>query len=117
MIERGQAPSLSAPMPQPLPRRRTVADRAVHLLAAQHELDRPADQPRRHDAEDLRPGHQPLRAEAAAEERAADLDLVRRDAEQPGEPRRASARPWVGMSIVSLSPSHAATIACGSIAL
>ena len=37
-----------------------MADRAVHLLAAQHQLDRPADQPRRQDAENLRPGQQPF---------------------------------------------------------
>jgi len=30
---------------QPLPRRRPMADRAVHLLPAQHQLDGPADQP------------------------------------------------------------------------
>ena len=29
----------------------------------------------------------------------------------------AMARPWLGVSMDSLSPSHAATIACGSIAL
>ena len=29
----------------------------------------------------------------------------------------AIARPWLGVSIDSVSPSHAATIACGSIAL
>src|SRR6267154_4963138 len=69
-----------------LPGRRAVADRTVHMFTAQHELDRLADQPRRQDAKDLRSGNQSLGAEAAAEVRAADMDLVRRDAEQPRDP-------------------------------
>ena len=34
---------------------RAMPDGAEHLLAAQHQLDRPADQTGRHDAQDLRP--------------------------------------------------------------
>ena len=85
MIERGQRAVAADAQAQPLARRRAMADRAVHLVAAQHQLDRPPDQPGGEDAQDLRPGDQALRAEAAAEERAADKDLLRRDAEQPGD--------------------------------
>jgi hypothetical protein len=62
-----------------------MAYRAVHVLTAQHEFHGLADQLRRQDAEDLRPGEKAFRAEAAAEVRAANMDLVRRDAEQPGD--------------------------------
>ena len=62
-----------------------MADRPVHLVAPQHELDRAPDQPGGENAEDLRAGDHPLRAEAAAQERAADMDLFRRQAEQAGE--------------------------------
>ena len=85
MVDRRQRAVAVGAQAQRLPRRRAMADRAVHLLAAQHQLDRPADQPRRHDAENLRPGDQALGAEAAAEERAADMDVLRRDAEQAGD--------------------------------
>ena len=62
-----------------------MADRPVHLVAAQHQLDRPPDHPGGEDAQHLRPGDHALRAEAAAEEGAADMDLLRREAEQPGD--------------------------------
>jgi len=71
--------------PQCLPCRRAVPDGTEHLLAPQHQLHRASNQPGGHDAEDLRPGDQPLRTEAAAEERAADVNALRRDAEQPGD--------------------------------
>ena len=86
MIDRGQRAVAVGAHAQGLPRRRAMADRAVHLLAAQHQLDRPADQPRRHDAEHLRPRDEALGAEAAAEERTADVDVLRRDAEQSRDP-------------------------------
>ncbi|MGY4509252.1 hypothetical protein ACVIN2_002706 [Bradyrhizobium sp. USDA 3650] len=88
VIERCQAPLAIGTDAQPLPRRRAMADRAIHLLAAQHQLDRFADELCRHDAEDRRAGHEPLRAEPTAEERAADVDLVVRDAEQFGDARQ-----------------------------
>ena len=44
MIERGQRAIAVGAEAQGLARRRAMADRAVHLLAAQHELDRAADQ-------------------------------------------------------------------------
>src|SRR5271169_5101589 len=62
-----------------------MADWAIHLLTAQYELDRPTDQPRRHDAEDLRPRDQTLRAETAAEEGAANMDLFWRNPEQSSD--------------------------------
>src|SRR5258708_36244279 len=71
---------------EPLAGGRTMAHRTVHVLAAQHELDRLADQSGRHDAEDLRPGDQALAAEAAAQEGAANMDLLRGDAEEPRDP-------------------------------
>ncbi len=86
MIERGQTALAVGADAKPLPGRRAMADRAVHLLAAQHQLDGSSDQSGRHDAENLRPGDQALGAEAAAEERAADMNLVRRDAEQSRDP-------------------------------
>lgn len=89
MIDRGQAPLVVGPHAQPLPRRCAMPDRAVHLLTPQHELDRLANELRGHDTEDLGTSHQPLGAEAAAEERTADVDLLRRHAEQLGD---ASAR-------------------------
>ena len=86
MIDRGQPPiGIDADL-KPLPGGRAMADRPVHLLAAQHQLDRPADQPGGQDAEHLRPGDHALRSEAAAEKRTANLDLVGRDAEQPRDP-------------------------------
>ena len=86
MIDRGQQAVAVGADAKPLAGGRAMADRAVHLFAAQHELDRPADQSSRHDAEDLRPGDQALGAEAAAEEGAADMNLLRGDAEQSRDP-------------------------------
>ena len=60
---------------------------AIHLLAAQHQLDWPADQPGRQNAEQLRPGDEALGAEAAAEERAANMDIPWWHAEQSSDPR------------------------------
>ena len=94
-----------------------MPDRAEHLRARQHQLHRPAHQPGRQERQNLRTREERLRAEAAAEERAADEHVLRRDAEQPGEARGAMARPWLGVSIDRRSPSQEATMACGSIAL
>ena len=60
MVDRGQHAIAVGADAQRLAGRRTMADRAVHLFTAQHELDRLADQPRRQDAEDLRPRDQAL---------------------------------------------------------
>ena len=101
-----------------LPGGRAMTYRTIHLFAAQHELDRPADQSGRHDAEDLRPEDQALGAEAAAQEGAANMDFFRRDAE---EFPRSAPGPWrgpdLGVSMDKKSPSHAATIAWGSMGL
>ena len=51
---------------------------AEHLLAAQHQLDRPADQRAAMTPSTCGPEIMPFAAEAAAEKRAADVDLVRR---------------------------------------
>ena len=82
MIERGQLAAAVRAHAQGLPRRSPVSHRAVHLLAAQHQLDRLSHHTRGDDAENLRPGDEALGAEAAAEERTADVDLVGRDPEQ-----------------------------------
>ncbi len=71
---------------QRLPRRWSMADGPVHLVAAKHQLDRSADQPGRQNAEDLRPGDEALGAEPTAQKGAADVDVLRRDAEEPGDP-------------------------------
>ncbi len=86
MIDRGQQAVAVDANAKCLAGRRTMAYRAVHLFTAQHEFDRSADQSGRHDAEDLRPGHQALGAEAASQKGAANVDLLRGDAEQPRDP-------------------------------
>ena len=77
MIDRGQQAVAVGANAKPLPGGRAVADGAIHVFAAQHELDRPADHSSRHDAEDLWPGDQAFRSEAATQEGAADMNLVR----------------------------------------
>ena len=86
MIDRGEHAVAVDADAHGLAGRRAMADRAVHLLTAQHEFDRLADQPRRQDAEHLRSGDKTLGAETAAEEGAADMDIRRRNAEQSGDP-------------------------------
>src|ERR1700756_4574457 len=85
MIDCDQLAVLVGAPAQGLPRRRPVADRTVHLLAPQHELDRLSNHAGREDAENLRSGDQAFAAEAAAEERAADVNVIRRDSEQAGK--------------------------------
>src|SRR5215472_1672845 len=87
MIERGQGAVPIGAETQGLPRRRAMPDRTEHLLAAQHELDRPARDAGRDGAENLRSGDEAFAAEPAAEERAANVNLVRRDAEHGGKTR------------------------------
>ena len=82
MIDRNQLAVLVGAQAQGLPRRRPVADRTVHLLAPQHELDRLPDHAGRDDAENLRSGDQAFAAETAAEKRAADVNVVRQYSEQ-----------------------------------
>ena len=53
-----------------------MANGSVKLLPFQHELDRPAHEPRRQNSKNLRPGDQALAAKAAAQERAANLNLL-----------------------------------------
>src|ERR1700754_3805039 len=89
MIERGQRAILVGTHPQGLPRRRPVTDRAIHLLAPEHELDRPPDHTGRHDAENLRSGNKAFAAEAATEEWTADVNVARRYSE---DSRQASLR-------------------------
>src|SRR6202034_2514790 len=82
MIDRGQQAVVVSANAKPLAGGRAMADGAIHVFTAQHQLDRPADQSSRHDAEYLWPGDQAFRSEAAAQEGAADVNLVRRNAEQ-----------------------------------
>src|SRR5215470_6781153 len=66
---------------------RAMTDGTVHLLAAEHELDGPINHARGHDAENLRPRDQALAAEAAAEERAADMNVCGWNAKQASDAR------------------------------
>src|SRR3982074_239446 len=86
MIDRGQQAVAVGADAKPLAGGRTMAHRTVHVFTAQHELDRPADQPGRQDAKDLRSRNQAFRSEAATQEGAANMDLLRRDAEQSRDP-------------------------------
>src|ERR1700730_7402140 len=61
-----------------------MSHRTKHLLPTEHKFDRLADHAGRHDAQNLWPGDGALRAEAAAEERTADVNPVRRDSEKTG---------------------------------
>ena len=63
------------------------------------------------------PATRPFAAEAAAKERAADMDFLRCDPEQARDAPLRHRMPWLGVSMDSLSPSQAATMACGSIGL
>ena len=82
MVDGGQLAGLVGTQCQSLPCRRPMAGGAIHLLAAQHELDRPADHTGRNDAKNLRTGDKSFGAKTTADEGAADVDLVRRHAEQ-----------------------------------
>src|SRR4029077_4684722 len=87
MIERGQSAVTIGAETQGLPRRRTMPYRTEHLLAAQHELDRPARDARSDDAENLRSRDEAFAAEAAAQEWAADVNRRRRQVEHCGQTR------------------------------
>ena len=76
MIERRQLAVIVGTHPQGLPRRCPVSHRTKHLLATEHQLDRLSDHPGRHDAEHLRSSDQSFAAEAAAEERTADVNIA-----------------------------------------
>ena len=81
-----QLPGIIGPHGKTLLGRRAMPDGAEHLLAPQHQLHRTAHQPRSHDAQDLRPREHALGPKAAAQIRAADVNVLGRDAEQPGDP-------------------------------
>ena len=85
MIDRRQVAIAVRAHAQGLPRRSAVSHRTKHLLATEHQFDRLSDHTGRHDAENLRSGDQSFAPEAAAEERTADVNLVRGDAEKSGE--------------------------------
>src|SRR5262249_27288534 len=72
---------------QTLTRGRAMADGSVHLLAAEHEFNGPIHQARGHNAEDLRSRDQALAAKAAAEERAANMDVLGWNTKQSGNAR------------------------------
>ncbi len=86
MIDRRQKTVAIGADAKRLARARTMAHRSVHVFTAQHELHGLADQPGCQDAEHLRSLHEALGAEAAAQEGAADMDFLRRDAEQSRDP-------------------------------
>ena len=85
MIERDQRAVAVGAKTQGLPRRRAVAHRTEHLVAPEHELDWSAHGAGGNGTENLRSGHQTFGAEAAAEERTADVNLIGRYAEQSGK--------------------------------
>jgi hypothetical protein len=84
-----------------------MADGAVHLLAREDELDRAADEP---DGNPFEPNPPPKNG-------------LRMWMFSGGRPNNSAIRAhaitsaWLGVSIESVSPSQAATIACGSMAL
>src|SRR5262249_18265410 len=85
VIKRGQLAVTVDAQPQSLPRRSAMSDRTKHLFAAEHQLDRSPDHPGGHDAEHLWSGDQTFGAEATAEERTANVDVLWRDAKEPGD--------------------------------
>src|SRR5260370_12260993 len=87
MIERGQRAVAVGAETQGLPRRRAMTHRAEHLLASQHELDRPTHGAGGDGAENLRSGDQTFAAEAAAEEWTTNMNLIGSHAEQSGTTR------------------------------
>jgi len=87
VIDGGQRPVLIGAKAQGLARYGAMADSAEHLVARQRQLYRTIDQTRGHNAEHLRPRNHTLAAETTAEERAADVDFSRFDAEQAGNTR------------------------------
>src|SRR6516165_8476384 len=76
MIERLQSTVTISAETQGLPRRCAVSYRTKHLLAAQHELDRPARDPGSDDAKNLRSRDEAFAAEAAAQERTANVNRL-----------------------------------------
>ena len=85
MHQRDQPARLIGAQPQMLDRARTIAVRGEHLGARQHQLDRPADDPRRHRGQvRMRPGIA-LAAEAAADKGADRPHLLGLQPEQLGE--------------------------------
>ncbi len=85
VVEGGQGAILRSADAEALARFSPVPHRPEHLLAAQDQLNGPVHQPRRQDPEHLRPLYDALAAEAAAQIRTADEDVVGRDAEQCGQ--------------------------------
>src|ERR1700756_1435920 len=86
MIDRGKLAVAASADAQALAARRTMADRAEHLLATQYELYRSVDQLCRQDAKHDRAGDQPLAAKTAAEEGTADVDVGRRKTQKARDP-------------------------------
>ena len=76
MIEGGQSAVTIRAEAQGLPRQRAVPYWTEHLLAAQHKLDWPARDAGRDDAENLRSRVEAFTAEAAAQERAANVNRL-----------------------------------------
>src|SRR5271169_3098016 len=81
MIERDQRAVAVGAETQGLPRRRAVTHRTEHLPASQHELDWPAHGASGDSAENLRSRQQTFGAEAAAEERTTNMNLIGSHAE------------------------------------
>src|SRR6266849_1873429 len=85
VIKRCQLAVMIGTHTQGLPRWSPVSHGTEHLLPTEHQLDRPSHHAGRHDAENLRSGDQAFGAEAAAQERTADVDLVWGNPEKSGE--------------------------------
>ena len=87
MLQRGEPAVGIHSQAQTLLRGAAVADGPEHLVARQHQLDRPPKHARGKNGQDVRAVHDRLRAEAAAEEGAAQKHVLGRNAEKGRKPR------------------------------
>ena len=115
MAQRHEPAVRAGAQPHPLDRRRPVAGHREHLRPGNRTLDRPPDHPRGHRREDhVGPRH------ALGPEPAADVlgDHPHAAGSSPNTAAiwpAARDGPWVASYKVSVSPCHAAMLACGSI--
>jgi len=84
MMQCGDAAVIVGADAQPLPGRAAMANRAVHLAARIHQLDRTVQHARRDDCKNLRAVCESFRAESATDERRTDQDILRRNTEIGG---------------------------------
>jgi hypothetical protein len=97
--------------------RGAMTDRLEHHLAADHELDRLAQLPRRRGGERTMRPRPKLAAETRADELRDDADVLFRQAEHLREHARRLTTPCDDSYSVSIEPSQIAVVACSSIGL